>query len=577
MAIASKKSRRTVASAAVFVALLAGLAATNFYIAQHRKLHLISGLAAPVVVSIDGGAPTTLSGPFPTTVPIAEGKHHVAVSGGLSEELDIDVSTGYFERYFSAPVFLLNPGGTSLLTHETVVYTQNPLPGGGGSSVYRFGESYLKLPHVDYVFAPFPKTITSETHSSETRSRVGLVEESVAQVIVHLLSEKKDDEAIRIAEWDLKLHPEDTRTLELYAAVISGTENAARARAFIQDRCKRRPVEIEWHRVLQQMSATEMERGELIAEYDQELAKDPNNAALLYLRGLICRNGVRARPLFEQSIAKDPKLPWPHAALGQYYGARADWTKARPHLEAAHQLAPDNEDFTDLFDDARVALGEFAALETDLRRALTANPGDVKLSTHLCDVLIAQKKNDEARTLAENYEALLSSQEGSDGLALGRGLHEYVLYAIGDFPLLEKTAPKGTNLQFQALFELGKLKELGELSPLKLQAEPFWCLAMSAAWKDAGDDANAKAWREKAAEIFALAPDGSRASALLRSVQPPTLDAVADLGLSAKQEATLLAVLAQLFPDRADEFRTAGRALNYDYAFPHHFLLRALK
>jgi tetratricopeptide (TPR) repeat protein len=579
MATAPVKSRRTVAivAALAFLAAVGGLAVFNFYIAQHRLLHLINGLSTPVNVSIDGGPATTLSGPFPTTVPIAEGKHHITVSGGLTEELDIEVSTDFFERFFSSPVFVLNPGGTSLLTCETVVYTQNPLPNGGGSSVYRYGESYIKFPNVNYVFAPFPKTITSDSHSSETRVRVGLVEESVAKVLVRLLSESKDEEALRIAEWDLKLHPEDTRTLELYAAVIAGSANAARARAFIQERCRRKPVQIEWHRVYQQLSAGEQERSDIAAEYDQQLASEPGNASLLYLRGLVCRNGQRARPLFEQAIVKDAKLPWAHAALGQYYSARGDWTKARPHLEAAHQLAPDNEEFADLFDDARVALGECATLETDLRRALPGNAGDIKLNTHLCDALIAQHKNDEARTLAENYEALLSSQEGNDGLGLGRSLHEYVLYAIGDFPLLEKTAPKGTNLQYQTLFELGKLKELCELSPLKLQAEPFWCLAMSAGWKDAGDEANAKAWREKAAEIFAQTTEGSRAATLLRGIQPPTLDAVADLGLSAKQEATLLAVFAQLFPERADEFRAVGRALNYDFAFPHHFLVRALK
>ena len=575
--LAPPKPRRKppVVLIALFAALLLGALGVNFYIARHRTLHLISGLSAPVTVTIDGGAPTTLSGPFPTTVPISEGAHHVAVSGGLTEEYDITVSTSFFGRYFNTPVFVLNPGGTSLLTHETVVYTKTQIPGGGGAFEYLYGQPYLQFQNLDYAFLPFPKSIEGSADASISRSRIALVEEGVSKVMVRLLSEKKDVEAFRMAEWDLKLHPDDTPTLELYAAITSGTPSAVQAQAFVKQRLKRRPLELDWHRVYLLMPLSEQEREELAADYDALLKSEPANSAALYLRGMLIKEGAKARPYFEQALQNAPKSVWPHVALAQYFIARGDWKSAKSHLETARTLAPDNEDIGDQYDDTRFALGEYQALESDLAKALQANPGDIKLNIHLCDVFIAQHKTDEAKALAENFETLLGSQ--NDGLNLGHSFYEYTLYAINSFPELEKSAPKGTKLYFQSLFELGKLKELCELMPLASQAEPFWALAICAAWQSKGDETRAKTWRAKAAGLFNAAPGGAPIADMLRGKEPPTVEAVADLGLSPKQEATLLAALAQQFPTRADEFRALARALNMDFAFPYYFLKTLLK
>ena len=576
-ALPKPKRKVPVALIGLLAAIVLGVFGANQYIARHRTLHLISGLKEPVTVTIDGGAPTTLSGPFPTTVPIAEGPHHVVISGGLTDELDITLSSGFFDRFFSTPLFVLNPGGTSLLTHETVVYTKVQLPNGGGSFEFLFGQPYLQFPDVDYAFLPFPKTINANHDGNVSRSRIGLVEEPVSKVIVRMLSDKKDADAVRLAEWQLKLHPEDTRTLELYLAITAGTPAAVQAHAFVKERLKVRPLEPEWHRIFLQMTATDQEREELAEVYDALLKAEPENAPAFYLRGLLFKDGAHARPYFEQAIQKASKLIWPRVALAQYFVARGDWKAAKAQLELAHTLAPDNEDINDQFDDARFALGEYGALEADLGRELTINPGDIKLNIHLCDVFVAQHKPADAKALAENFAALLGAQN-ADGLNLGQSFFEYTLYAINNFAELEKTAPKGSKIYFQTLFELGRIKELCEQMPLNGQTEPFWALAISAAWKSKGDDAKAKLWRQKAASLFKTSTgSGGNIAAILLGTDAPTLEAVADLGLSPKQEATLLAVLAQEFPAKAEEFRTLARALNTDFAFPYYFLKTLLK
>ena len=54
-------------------------------------------------VQVDDGAPQTVSDLGRLTVP--EGRHRVKMSGPVADTQDIDMQTGYFERFFSKPVW----------------------------------------------------------------------------------------------------------------------------------------------------------------------------------------------------------------------------------------------------------------------------------------------------------------------------------------------------------------------------------------------------------------------------------------------------------------------------------------
>ena len=557
---------------AAAAALLGGIA-YNLHIAGNRTLQMVTGLPSPVTVSIDGGAPVTLSQPYPVPVPISEGRHRVSLTGAMTDEFDIDLESGFFQRFFTSPVFVLNPGGARLLVYETTVYSKTPDDKGARTHRYAYGEQYSFYPDVAYCFMPFPPSITIDSNSSSVkRSRIGTFDGRVSDAVFELNMQNQLDEAFNLAEWRLRLCPDDTRTLDAYAYMGMEKNTAARALEFLKEGCKRRPVEIPWHEKYQRLRAQDPE---LEQEYDALLKNDPDNAALLYLRALLEPDDAIADAQFERSIEKDPKNPWPHYALGHHDMSGGEWDKAKAHLSRACELAPDNPDYKDMLHEIRLALGEYAGLEKELREQLQSDPYNLDLNRRLCDVLLAQGQQEQARALAAAFGAKLQTEP--DSLGLSESLNEYVLYACGDFARLEQAAAPGTDLQFQALFEQGKLKELAEQYPLKANSDAFWCMLMSAGWSAQNDEDRAKIWREKAIELFGKGNrDAFRIAAVLRSDEPSPVAGVSCLHLPPKQTALVYAILAQRFPEKSAEYKALGRRLNIDYGFPYHFLKRVL-
>ena len=558
------------AAAVVLIAL-----GINIYISYARKLHIVTGYSQPVTVSIDGGAGVTLDQPYPTTVPISEGKHHVVLTGAVKDEFDIELSSGFFQRFFSSPLFVLNPGGARLLIYETTQYSAHPVIGAGGRTQrYAFGQQFSTFSDVDFAFMPFPHTITLDSHSSSvTRSRVGAVDEHVADVVYDLWLRGKKNDAIEMAEWRLRVHPDDTRTLDSYIFMSHDVGQGESARVFVKAGCKRRPVEIPWHLAWQRMNSIDTDA--LEREYDSLLKAEPENTSLQYLRALLYTNDAESDPIFERVIEKAPGNPWPHYTLGHHLMCRGDWSAAKAHLEKACQLDPDNSDFTDVLYEIRFALAEYSTLETELREQLILDTTNMDINKHLCDCLVALGKKKDAQAVANAFATAMRA--ANDSMGLGDNLTQYVMYACGDFGLLEKTAPPGSDLRLHALFELSKLNDIVTEHPLANADDPTWCLIMSAGFKFRHDDAAAKAWREKGIELLGKGNRHSfQTAAVLRRNEPSPIDDVTNLHLEPRQLALMFALLAMQFPEKAHAYKTIGQKLNVDLAFPHHFLVDAL-
>ncbi len=95
------------------VLVVGGLAANNEYIKRHRTLHVLNATGQPAQVQVDDAPAVSVRGMGRLTV--AEGPHVVKVSGPVQETQNIALDSGYFERWFSKPVWIFNLGGEAVM------------------------------------------------------------------------------------------------------------------------------------------------------------------------------------------------------------------------------------------------------------------------------------------------------------------------------------------------------------------------------------------------------------------------------------------------------------------------------
>ena len=71
---------------------------------------------------------------------VSEGPHVIKVSGPVNETHNIALESGYFERWFSKPVWILNLGGEAVLRrhHPRVLRERHsePAPAGGRRDIF---------------------------------------------------------------------------------------------------------------------------------------------------------------------------------------------------------------------------------------------------------------------------------------------------------------------------------------------------------------------------------------------------------------------------------------------------------
>jgi len=575
-----KPLRNWAIAAAVVLALLFG---SNFYIAQHRTLYVVSGLNQRVDVEIKGAGSLSLNKPGMWTMTVPEGRHQATLSGGLTQTAEFTLESDFFGRWFDKPAFILNAGGTAVLMVSHTVYSATPDPNAEMPFELYFGEPFLSLHNVDYHFVEFPDSLRLDRRTGEvSKSRVDLFRHSIEDLFFSLVRNGKLDRALPLAEWHLRLHPEATAILPAYVALAKAGQRDRQADALLAEAVKRRPIEIPWHRAYQERHMSAREMPALIREYEALLAAEPANSALLYLRGRLCSKTGDCMALFERAIAADPKNAHAHFALAYDQSSAGDWAAARAHLATAVELRPEEQQFQEAWYEVRLALQEGPVLEAELRQQLEKKPLSIDLNFKLCEVLLSQGRDETARKLGGDYEREALRRFPREGASYTRAFRQELLYALGDFAGLEKllAGVKGEESQFdkfKALLESGKLPEAEALYPLNSKdlTDPFHFLAFSIAWSQAGDSVKGVLCRDKCVWLLRQGTLREQALAsLLERARPVTRADVSEITLDSAHKAIVLTALGQRFPEQRAEMFAAARRLNVRRVYPYHLLNR---
>jgi tetratricopeptide (TPR) repeat protein len=568
--------QRWLAAGGVGLALLgAGLFTNNEYIRRHRTLHVVNACGPPVQVRVDDGPPVTVADSG--RVVVSEGTHRVRVSGPVEETHEIDIRSGFFDRWFGHPVWVLNPGGEAVLAQSTVYYAANPRPSEQRLIV---GKPFVGLADVDYPFEPPPDRMQVSSRDAEVmKTAVSWVRGHDANAFLAAANTDRES-ALAFAEHRLRRNPEQDELLRYYLEKTY-FDGASRAEAFLKAGLERRPVAVGWHRAYQAMAEHNGHEGEVVPLYDRFLASEPADGALLYLRGRVDPDWDRQEEYYRRSSEAEPKLPWPWMARGGRAACAARWDDALQLLRKAQQLKIPDENLGSLSHVVRLAAGDSDGLMRDYRARLTGNPLDFRTMILLCDALAASGHQDkvvpEVTAWVNRLPPEAQTQLNAPMLATG-------LYVSGKAEecqrlCLDNPAIRPSVLHVQALLALGRVKEAADDGSFaKVWEDPWSTLSVSLGFALDGRTDDAALWRERACQkLETMSKDTRRAAKVLRADKPVPLDELERIYLDAEDRALLLAVLAERFPAKRAEYRAAATLFNIQRIFPSLLVRRAIE
>lgn len=555
----------------------AGFIIANEYIRRHRTIYLVNATDTNTSIVVKSGGTVHdvhLAGvrkgqpgaaPGIGQIEVGEGRYHVLIGGAAVQEFDIDVRTGYWDRWGGDPVWLINVGGAALLVETSVTYRQDAPPPG---YVLHFGKTSEFVPEITHPFKDLPESMRLKSGEQRVLTHLDAVRDAPIAWVEKLVLENRPAEAIDLAEWAVRRSPDDESMLETFVALAQQHHMEARAEKLLKAGVAQRPVRIAWHRQYQNMHLGRADNAWLTAEYDSLAKAEPENSALLYLRG---RVGGDGNAWFERAHRVDPQNPYASFALGYDYLAVGDPVTARGFLASAAERLPESDQFAGLLWQCRVALGETAALEAEARAEVARQPMSLKASKRLIDLLAAEGKKADAERVVASFSRAISKLPPAENYQFGAILRRYAFYSTGDFAALEKDAapdrtPAGRRALFQALIEQGRVAEAVKLQPLDATKpdDAMHCLMVSVALRQAGEGAAADAWLDRGTQFLAeSARSEMNFAELLRSPGPPDVAGLAAMKTDTFAKAILLAALASRHPAQRAELHALARKLSY--------------
>jgi predicted Zn-dependent protease len=569
--------------------LLAGIAGGNMFIQTHRALHVLNGLTVPIGVQVDGGAPVEVAAQGRTQLSVAEGSHRVNVvqPAGFPAPVEFTIHSGWFDRFFKSPVFVIDPARSAALVWESTVYREHPAnaPAGfGGSLRWHVGQPFTTYPDIDYSFQEFPAEVKLDRKNGEvTKTRVTSLEIGPVEAIGAASAEAgHQDDLLAFAESHLRAAPDNKILLAVYYALATLAQQSDRCRDFLALRLDDRPVLIDWHRAFQEIGQTAGHNDDLLERYDRYLAADPGNSALLYLRGRIEADDALAVDYYARSRAADPKNPYPEFALGYRLLSFGDFGAARNSIEEACRLSPDDLIMSQVLGDAQLAAGDFESLEHFYRARLDKTPLNLASQKNLLAALYAAGKDDEAGAAHDAY-VRKAAQLGGDRYQLGLQSQLYLHYLRGRFDEFRAAArqlrdpQQAAEAQFEAALELGQIENIAPPKALRDLERGQWELLLSLAWSDKSDPDRAAAARERAIAALGAGNVSERQAAeCLKQGAAVSPGSAEKLVLDTTTKAAVLVALAELCPAQKASLVTLAEKLNYRRSFPHHFLGRKI-
>ena len=565
----SPKARGWARFGVLAAGILAALALHNESVRRLRKLHVVNRTGVPAQIRIDGGEPVNVDRQGVLTV--GEGTHEVQISGPAESKEAIDVRSGYFDRWFQRPVWLVNVNAEAVLVQVNLVYSLQPVP---PTPQFRIGETVLTFPNIDYLFDEEPpQSVQLDGKKDVVKSQL-LLAEIDPESIVTGLADRNILGAMTVAEKVLSRRP-DAKLLDAYATTAKSHQQAERAAKFLEGRLDRRPIDVAWHREYQDLRDTAATADELVRRYEKLAQDEPDSAAAWFLFSRVDPDRQRAERSLDRALELDPRLPWALAGRAARAFARGNWELAESGYTAAVSEMPGDDRFRAAKVYILLAQENYAAAEQECD-GLNQHPTLRGLAA------LVRFWSRHRQGQAVDPAALAATVEGDSqpDPAARLGLEMYAAYAAGDWEklrgLLKDPKLQGIPEQVRVMFLLSEMSpeelssRFGNPAPLK---EGLDELAVSLAFALADGPANADEWQQRALEHLRQGDRSDREVAtVVGSERAPEIAELGNLSIGAQEQGLVCAALALKFPAQREAYLAQARRWQF-FPFKHYWLV----
>ena len=574
-------------------AIVAAIGLWNSYIASNRSVTVVNGLKAPITVMVDGKNTVQVAGGGRADVTLAEGTHaaEVTVPPNQFPKVVFDMSTGWWERFFRSPIFVVDPTRSAAVLWEEATYVA-AAPGAAGPEPrreLRLGETFTSHKHVDYRFAEFPDSIKLDNKNSEVvKTRLVVRQDDVTDLVrLGFGLGKTPVSLLPFLEVHLQQAPERDDLVGIYMALSKQAARIPQCRDFLSKRLTDRPVRVGWHRYYQTISGDGLPPAEarklheqLKLDYDKMIEASPQDASLLYLRGRLEGHGTQSATYFERALAIDPQHPYALYATSRNHMLQGEFASALDFLTKAVAAKPNEPTFEHSLALTQFAAGEQKDLEKSARDDLAKSPFDQSALETLLKTLVATNRSAEADQEFAQFRNRIQQVAPGRAHSLLESLKLTLASIKGDFAQLERDAANSVDPGARALVFAAKLetKQLADLPAELRSAETgYWYLCRELVAKKLGDAGQVTNSRNQALAMLDEASDNDWAAAdILRKAKTATWEEIADLSCDPSHKAVVLVMLAHERADLRPQLLDLADKLNFDLEFPHYLLQREI-
>ncbi|MBK7874550.1 MAG: hypothetical protein IPJ77_02155 [Planctomycetes bacterium] len=528
---------RTVAAVATVLVVFAGL---ELWARLHRPVWVVNTHAGPLGYAFDGRARETFANRGVRRLAFALGAHAVDVDGPRATRLWFRLEAPRGLALLDRRAVVLDLAGDALLRVEPRSHDAEARPG-----PLLYGQDVYAFDGLERAFGEELGMAEFDVVLGERTGRLALVATPPMRLAMLDASAGRVGAALDLLEDRLQRVPLDRSLLLPFAWTAAQAGQASRARRLLEPLLGAEPWIVEAHDAARYVATEDELAPRLRAAYERWPENAPSTSTAFVLRAHLAERRDDALEWVARARAADPKnlRALRHAAD---LLAGVDWRAALACAQEGLALDAHDAFLLDLRSGARLALGEAAELERELRAELAAHPRHQERQGRLAELLVATGRSTELDLYIGEQERVKGfGEQGAQRLRVlameaGGRLEEL---AASEFDLRDE---ERTRWQMLALCELGRGAEFERRVGRERRIVDRWydALVVALCFDLVRDDLRTRLWRERA--LGRLAPHSSQAAVarLLSSGAVLSPRSITELALGAHETSVLLTVAA---------------------------------
>ncbi len=552
---------------------------------RSREAYLVNGLDHPYKVTV-AGATYTIPPGRPRAIHLSEGKIDVRVAEGGPPipPQTCEITTPLLTRPIRRETFVINPDLTAVLVWEEAAYAAEASAADAkdvGHAV-RVGLLLYSFTGLDYAFQEFPDSVRMSEHAGTvTKSRVYQFQESDFRTLLGIIaSEAGEDAATDYIEHLAQYEPNN----DLYLSVLMSIKKPAELLPILRPRLGARPVNVPVHRMYQECCRKAEPDHDLVAEYTEYVDAEPDNADLIYLRGRLETDPIKAGEYFRRASECNTPSAYAYYARGFDRLADAQYAEALELARKALALVPESTLFKATERQALAGCGRFDELlelhQRDPVPFLSAQPTEYELY-----LLLRSGRDSEASELIRGVVSE-AKQAGNPEQAnyIRNYLEAITAYVRGDADTYTARAEQSGDreLLFGALVMAGRMDEAAIAAADLEHGQAYLYLLLYALAADGTAHGGGAINAERAERLLQLGTDALRAGSddeqlladWLTGSAAPHVDRALRFVQYPEQKRVAMVALAARFPEDRDKYLAMARRLNVDRRFPYLVISR---